>query len=122
MKYEVGSFTVYELGDEIYPGFHVGDRIRRTTDRFPSEGWVSNIKTNHGYEDRAFVISSRDDPNEILKGDQPGTLCHGDWIMEEDVQDVTVIECDHIMVTDEEVAELFGMTLLEMIPEDGSSM
>src|SRR5690348_15538829 len=102
MKRLKGRFEVYDLGDEIHPGFHVGDRIKREQGH-PTEGWVSNIKTYEGDETRAFVISSRDDPNEMLKngGD---FLCHGDWILVSNIEDVVVVECGHPgPVTDEEV-------------------
>ena len=97
-------FILYDVGEEIYPGFHVGDRISVNG----NESWVGNIKDfADGSGGRGVFVHVYEDPNVYKRLRKP---LHGGWTRAEDR--LELVECMHPEPPSlQEIADLFGVPL-----------
>lgn len=101
---DTGTWIIYEVGEEIHPGYHVGDRIKYRG----YEYFVSNLKgmsppqTSYG-----IFVYTHEDPNAYKRLRK---ALHGGWVANE--EELELIECLHPdPPSDEEIAALFGVGL-----------
>lgn len=105
---DTGQWLIYDVGEEIHPGYHVGDRIKyRGYEYFVSN--LKDISPQRGGGDSAYgiFVYTHQDPNGYKRLRKP---LHGGWVaMEENLE---LIECLHPdPPSDEEIAALFGVGL-----------
>lgn len=90
------SYKLGKVGDEIYPGIHIGDSVYHR--KYKKHGFVSNIlPEERGSRGDQYLVFTPKNP----RGEDQKLPVHGSW--------TTADELELPGPTDEEIAELFGL-------------